>query len=187
MKLKANVSSSRKLGNKLQVGKELVGVEAIVLGAHRGRCSDELTSRKTELKKGHVRFAAKMEFIELLKGRIVAMKTSFGWEPKTWKIKISKAKWISHETLTEIKGDRGWPGDEVDQLFLVMGAVSVEVKKSRRMLTRAQEEIGILVDQAATHKQSAEDTERLLNDGEYQLDGARARITQLPSSETLRL
>lgn len=55
----------------------------------------------------------------------------------------------------------------------------MKVKKVRREWTNARTEIGLLVWYITKHKRSAEETERRLNVVQYELDGARTRVTQL--------
>lgn len=76
--------------------------------------------------------------------------------------------------------------DEVDDLSLVRRILTVEVKKARQELTGARAEIGLLARQVTALKRSAEESERRLNDVQYELDGVHARATRLTSRESRR-
>lgn len=72
---------------------------------------------------------------------MVAKETSFVRERKNFEARLVEEMSLSDAALTEMKTHPDRVRDEVDHLCSVRGTVSVEVKKTRRELTGAQEKI----------------------------------------------
>lgn len=184
--MNTKVSSLKEQVGKLRVGKAFVSAEVVTAGVHRDKLNDELPLQLKEFERFRVTLSAKTDFVELLKRRMVAREASFVWDCKEFEARLAETKLLPDEPLTETTTRRDWLRGEVDHLSSVSETANVEVEKALRELTGAQTVISLPVGKATTQKRSAQEAGRRLNDVQNELDGARARVTQLMSLKTRR-
>lgn len=186
VKLKAKVSSLKKKVDKLWAGKECAGAEFVAVGAHCNIFKDECTFQRMELKRLRITLVASTDFVELVNRHVAAKNASFVTERKEIATGLAEDKLLPVEAWTEVTAHRYRLREAFDQISLVLGDTTVEVKKARRIVTSAPREIGTLVRQDSTYKQSAEVVERYFTHAQYELDGALESVIRLPNRKTRR-
>lgn len=155
--------------------------ELLAVGAERGNLNGKLLSQRTEDERLRATLAAKTDFFELFNGQMAAKEASLAGERRYFEARLAESKSLPNMALKKMTAHRNQQRDEVDHLSLVRGTLFFQMKKARWELTSARAEIGLLTRQLRTHKRSAGDAERRTNDVQYEVDGARAMVTQLKS------
>lgn len=116
--------------------------------------------------------------------QITSWEASSVRKSKHFEARLAETKSLPDAVFTKMTSYRDRQSDEVDHLFSMNGALPIGVSRARRELISARTAIELLTGQVMTHERSAEEMGRCLNDVQYEVDGARAKDTQLTSRET---